>query len=85
LLTLTGAGGCGKTRLALHVASELLDEFRDGMWLVDLSPLSEPNLIAHTVAASWACAKGLAARSTMCLPNTSGHGTRCWWWTTAST
>jgi len=51
LLTLTGAGGCGKTRLALQVASELLDEFRDGVWLVDLSPLSEPNLIAHTVAA----------------------------------
>jgi len=51
LLTLTGAGGCGKTRLALQVASELLDEFRDGVWLVDLSPLSEPNLIVHTVAA----------------------------------
>ncbi|HUE89282.1 MAG TPA: protein kinase, partial [Vicinamibacterales bacterium] len=50
LLTLTGAGGCGKTRLALHVAGELLDEFRDGVWLVDLSPLSEPDLVKNSLA-----------------------------------
>jgi non-specific serine/threonine protein kinase len=52
LLTLTGAGGCGKTRLALQTASELVDRFRDGVWVVDLGPLSEPNLITHTVAAT---------------------------------
>jgi predicted ATPase/serine/threonine protein kinase len=51
LLTLTGAGGCGKTRLALQVAAELLDQFRDGVWLVDLAPLSEPDLITQTMAA----------------------------------
>jgi predicted ATPase len=50
LLTLTGAGGCGKTRLALQVASELRGEFRDGVWLVDLSPLSEPDLVKNSLA-----------------------------------
>jgi len=52
LLTLTGAGGCGKTRLALQVASELVDRFTDGVWVVDLSPLSEQGLIPQTVAAT---------------------------------
>jgi len=52
LLTLTGAGGCGKTRLALQVATELVDQFTDGVWVVDLSPLSEQGLIPQTVAAT---------------------------------
>jgi predicted ATPase/serine/threonine protein kinase len=52
LLTLTGAGGCGKTRLALQVAAELVAQFSDGVWVVDLGPLSEPDLITHTVAAT---------------------------------
>src|SRR5580704_3225692 len=51
LLTLTGAGGVGKTRLALEVCGELLDQFADGAWLVDLAGLSDPKLVA-TVTAS---------------------------------
>jgi predicted ATPase/DNA-binding SARP family transcriptional activator len=42
LVMLTGAGGVGKSRLALRVASEMLDDFRDGVWLVELAPLDNP-------------------------------------------
>jgi non-specific serine/threonine protein kinase len=50
LLTLTGPGGSGKTRLALQSASGLLDDFRDGVWLIELAPLAEPSLVPQTVA-----------------------------------
>src|SRR5215213_6118050 len=44
LLTLTGAGGSGKTRLALEVARDLIESYPDGVWLVELAPLSEGTL-----------------------------------------
>ena len=47
---MTGAGGCGKTRLALQVAADVLDQFKDGVWLVDLAPLTEADLLPQTVA-----------------------------------
>jgi hypothetical protein len=50
LLTLTGAGECGKTRLALEVARELVGAYPDGVWLVELAPLSEGALVAQAVA-----------------------------------
>ena len=49
LVTLTGAGGTGKTRLSLQVAADLLDSFPDGVWFVELAPLSDPALIPQTV------------------------------------
>jgi predicted ATPase/DNA-binding CsgD family transcriptional regulator len=50
LLTLTGPGGSGKTRLALAMASELAGRFEGGVWLVQLAPLSDPNLVPQAVA-----------------------------------
>jgi predicted ATPase len=50
LLTLTGPGGTGKTRLAVDAGRELLADFPDGVYAVDLSPLSDPGLIASAVA-----------------------------------
>ena len=50
LVTLTGAGGAGKTRLGLQVAAGLLDGTGDGVWFADLAPLGDPELVAVTVA-----------------------------------
>lgn len=52
LLTLTGAGGCGKTRLALALATTLVPVYADGVWLVALAALADPALLPATVAAA---------------------------------
>jgi predicted ATPase len=52
LLALTGSGGAGKTRLALQVAAEELEEFPDGVWLAELASLSDPLLVPHAVASA---------------------------------
>ena len=49
LVTLTGSGGTGKTRLSLQVAAELLEKFDHGVWFVELAPLSDPELIPQTI------------------------------------
>jgi predicted ATPase/DNA-binding SARP family transcriptional activator len=61
VVTLTGTGGTGKTRLGLQVAAELLDDFDDGVIFVELAPLADPDLVLTTIA------------QTLDLPATSGH------------
>ncbi|MEO6065753.1 MAG: tetratricopeptide repeat protein [Lysobacterales bacterium] len=50
LLTLVGIGGLGKTRLALQTAAGVIDDYRDGVWLVELAPLSDATLVPQAVA-----------------------------------
>ena len=52
LVTLTGVGGVGKTRLAVHAAAEVIPRFPDGAWLVELAALSDARAVAHAVAAA---------------------------------
>ena len=52
LLTLAGAGGCGKTRLARAVADASLDAWPDGVWWIDLAPLTDPRLVVQVIAAT---------------------------------
>ena len=49
LLTLTGSGGTGKTRLSQEVGAQLLDHFADGVWLVELAPVLDPELVVQSV------------------------------------
>jgi predicted ATPase/DNA-binding SARP family transcriptional activator len=52
LVTLTGPGGTGKTRLAIQAASELAARFEDGVWFVALAEIEEPAVVAHAIAAA---------------------------------
>ena len=85
LVTLRGPAGVGKTRLALRVAADMLDNFADGCWLVQLSPLQAPELLARTVAgalglpdeaagdAPQALAQNLAERELLLVLDTCEH------------
>ena len=49
LLTLTGSGGCGKTRLAVRLAADLIESFDDGVWIADLAALTDAKRVAHAI------------------------------------
>lgn len=52
LVTLTGTGGIGKTRLALQLAAGIIDRYRDGAWFADLGAVTDPDLVAQTIASA---------------------------------
>ncbi len=52
LIALTGSGGCGKTRLALEVAGRLVEAYRDGIWLIELASISDPDLVLRAVSST---------------------------------
>jgi len=85
LLTLTGTGGIGKTRLALQVAGAARPAFADGMVFVDLAPLGDPALVPQALAATIGL-PGHAGRLLLDTPvDDLRPSRRCWCWTTAST
>jgi len=53
LVTLTGAGGTGKTRLSLQVGADMLDQFRDGVWFVELASLTDSNLLPGAILSAF--------------------------------
>ena len=85
LVTLTGVGGVGKTRLALHVASELAAEFPDGVWLAELAEVGDPEAVSDAVATALAItpqpamsmtdtvAQGLAGRRVLLVLDNCEH------------
>jgi DNA-binding SARP family transcriptional activator len=85
LVTLTGAGGIGKTRLALEVARQVVDQYRDGAWLVELAPLANPELVPNVVLAALgfgaqpsdtpteSLISALAVREMLCLLDNCEH------------
>ena len=58
LVTLTGSGGCGKTRLALETSRQLIGSYRDGIWLIELASITDPTLVLQTVASTLGIPEG---------------------------
>jgi DNA-binding winged helix-turn-helix (wHTH) protein len=69
LLTLVGAGGIGKTRLAFEVARHVLPRFADGVWAIELAPLSDPELVPVTVATALGLQLPLGTASPLSVAN----------------
>lgn len=74
LLTLTGSGGVGKTRLALRVGGGVLGSYRDGVWLIDLATLADPQLVPHIAATTLGVREAPGSQSSIRSPTSSAAG-----------
>ena len=85
LVTLTGVGGVGKTRLGVQVAAELTGEFGDGVWLIELAPVGDPAAVPDAVTTGLGVTPQ-AGMSVTAPSRTLLWDVRCCWsWTIAST
>jgi hypothetical protein len=85
LLTLTGPGDCGKTRLALQTAAQLAEDFEDGVGFVELASLSAPELVAEGVARGLGVRPAWLSPTEALLDHVEHKERRSCCWTTAST
>ena len=85
LVTLTGVGGVGKTRLATEVAARLADEFPDGVWLFELAAVTDPAAVPDAVAAVLGITQQPGKSVARAWPPRWRAGSGCWCSTTAST
>ena len=85
LVTLTGVGGVGKTRLALEVAARLADEFPDGVWVFELAAVTDPAAVPDAVAAVLGITQQPGKSVSERWPPRWRAGSGCWCSTTAST
>ena len=85
VVTLTGVGGVGKTRLALEVAAPLADNFPDGVWVFELAPVTDPAAVPEAVAAVLGITQQPGKTWLTAWLRRWRAASGCWWWTTAST
>ena len=85
LLTLTGVGGCGKTRLAFEFAADLLPAFPRRVWLVELATITEPTLVPVAIASTLGLREEAGGSPLATLTTSSPPSPRYSSWTTAST
>ena len=85
LLTLMGTGGTGKTRLALESGAQLIHEYRDGVWLVELALIAEPGRVVEAVAAAVGAREEPDRPLRATLLSFWAARTSCWCSTIAST
>jgi predicted ATPase len=85
LITLTGVGGVGKTRLALAVATQLVTEFPDGVWVFELAAVADPAAVPDAVAAVLGITQQPGKTVSESVAAALGAGSGCWCSTTANT